>query len=127
MRLNRFMQQRSAIRLPQFGAPMLMSALGILLFFYQTSIGGEAPTFAPLPDRPAPSPLTNPVPLVSPARLNFGSVPIGKSATNTFLVENFGGGKLVGKASVHAPFKIVSGETYALRSKEVQIVMVMYA
>jgi len=51
---------------------------------------------------------------------------MGQSATNTFLLENFGRGKLVGKASVPAPFKIISGEKYSLKEKEVQVVTIVY-
>ena len=70
--------------------------------------------------------MTNGIILISPTRINFGTVKVGKSVTNTFLVENFGNGKLVGKASVSAPFKILSGESYSLRNKEVQVVTVVY-
>jgi hypothetical protein len=85
----------------------------------------QQPTFTPLPEKPSVA-LTNGIILISPAKLNFGSVQIGKSATNTFVIENFGRGKLVGTASVPAPFKIISGDKYALTSKEIQVVTVVY-
>lgn len=101
--------------------------LSALLLICLHKLSAEPPVFAPLPNQPTVN-LTNGIILVSPTRLNFGAVAIGKSVTNTFLVENFGHGKLVGTASVPAaaPFKIISGEKYALREKEVQIVTVVY-
>jgi hypothetical protein len=97
--------------------------LGLLLFC--SYVRAQQPAFPPLPEKPTFA-LTNGIILVSPAKLNFGSVQIGKSATNTFLIENFGRGKLVGTASVPAPFKIISGDKYALTTKEVQVVTVVY-
>lgn len=107
------------------GLPLnrILVLAGVLLFKYASA--AESPTFAPLPDQPT-FVITNGIILVSPTRLNFGAVPLGKSVTNTFLVENFGHGKLVGTASVPAPFKIISGEKYSLKEKEVQIVTVVY-
>ena len=58
--------------------------------------------------------------------LNFGPVPDKATATNTFLVENMGRGKLVGTATVPAPFKIISGGDYALRENEAQVVTITY-
>jgi len=99
--------------------------LAWLPFLIKYTSAAESPTFAPLPDQPSFA-ITNGIILVSPTRLDFGAVPLGKSITNTFLVENFGRGKLVGTASVPAPFKIISGEKYALKEKEVQVVTVVY-
>ena len=84
-----------------------------------------ASEFAPLPSQPAVT-LTNAIILVSPARLDFGSVAVGKSVTATFLVQNVGHGKLVGTAKVAAPFEIVSGGKYALTDREIQVVTVAY-
>jgi hypothetical protein len=95
------------------------------LFLSKCTSAADSPTFAELPSQPTFA-ITNGIILVSPTRLNFGAVPLGKSITNTFLVENFGHGKLVGTASVPAPFKIISGEKYALKEKEVQVVTVVY-
>jgi hypothetical protein len=53
-------------------------------------------------------------------------VAVNKTATNTFLVENMGGGKVVGTATVAAPFKILSGGSYTLRPKEAQVITVTY-
>ena len=53
---------------------------------------------------------TNPVIYVKPLVLNFGPVATNKTATATFIVENMGSGKLVGKATDPDPFKIVAGE-----------------
>jgi len=46
--------------------------------------------------------------------------------TNTFLIENAGGGKLIGKATVNPPFKVIDGGSYTLRENEAQVVTVVY-
>jgi hypothetical protein len=69
---------------------------------------------------------TNPVIFVKPAALDFGPVASNTTATNTFLVENMGSGRLAGTATVAAPFKILSGGNYTLRANEAQIVTVIY-
>jgi hypothetical protein len=69
---------------------------------------------------------TNPVIVVSPHTIDFGSVPWKGAVTNTFLVENWGGGKLVGKATVSRPFKILSGGSYRLGRADVQVVTISY-
>jgi hypothetical protein len=69
---------------------------------------------------------TNPVIFVKPTTLDFGPVAGNTTATNTFLVENMGSGKLVGTATVAAPFKILSGGDYTLRKNEAQVVTVIY-
>ena len=69
---------------------------------------------------------TNPVIVVTPTTLDFGRVATNTNATRTFLVENFGSGKLVGTATVAAPFKILSGGNYNLKENEAQIVTVIY-
>ena len=69
---------------------------------------------------------TNPVIVVTPITFDFGRVATNTNATRSFLVENFGGGKLVGTATVAAPFKILSGGDYTLKENEAQIVTVIY-
>ena len=69
---------------------------------------------------------TNPVIFVRPSTLEFGPVASDTTATNTFLVENMGSSKLVGTATVAAPFKILSGGDYTLRKNEAQVVTVIY-
>jgi hypothetical protein len=68
----------------------------------------------------------NPTIAVTPANLDFGAVKTNSAATNTFVVENVGGGRLIGKASVPAPFKILSGESYNLRRNEAQVITLRY-
>jgi hypothetical protein len=70
---------------------------------------------------------TNPVIFVQPTAMDFGPVASNATATNTFLVENMGSGKLVGTATVAAPFKILSGGDYTLRTKEAQVITVIYS
>jgi len=69
---------------------------------------------------------TTPIIAVSPRTIDFGAVPVKTSVTNTFLIENWGGGKLVGKATVAQPFKIISGGTYQLGPSDAQVVTVSY-
>ncbi len=92
-----------------------IKGIGLLLCMLVFSRGAIAGTL-----------FTNPIILISPASLDFGSIPLGKTATNSFVVENAGGGTLVGTASVAAPFKIESGASYRLKRAEVQIVTVIY-
>jgi len=55
---------------------------------------------------------TNPVIFVRPSTLEFGPVASDTTATNTFLVENMGSGRLVGTVTVAAPFKILSAGNF---------------
>ncbi len=82
--------------------------------------------FSPLPKSGGVT-VTNTILLVTPGSIDFGVVAPGKTATNTFLIENAGRGTLTGKATVPAPFKIISGAKYALKEKEVQVVTVVYS
>jgi len=70
--------------------------------------------------------ITNPVVMITPMLLDFGPVKTHTTATNTLLVENAGGGKLVGKATVAAPFKIISGASYSLKEDAAQLVTITY-
>jgi len=69
---------------------------------------------------------TNPVIIVSPTSLDFGTKPAGASTNLTLTVQNAGGGTLAGSASVSAPFQIVSGGTYSLGSNQTQTVTVKF-
>jgi hypothetical protein len=69
---------------------------------------------------------TSPIISVSPRSIDFGAIPFKTAVTNTFLVENWGGGKLVGKATVPRPFKILSGGTYSLGPSDAQVVTIAY-
>lgn len=69
---------------------------------------------------------TNPVIVVSPAMLKFGAADSHRALTNTFLVENAGGGKLVGKVKVKPPFRVIDGRSYILRENEAQVVTIVY-
>jgi hypothetical protein len=70
---------------------------------------------------------TNPIIVVTPMTMDFGTVTTNGIATNTFLVENAGAGTLRGKATVASPFKIVDGANYSLRENEAQVITVIYA
>lgn len=67
-----------------------------------------------------------PIISISPRHIDFGAVRWKRSVTNSIVVANWGGGKLVGKASVPAPFKILSGGSYRLGPDDVQIVTIAY-
>lgn len=68
----------------------------------------------------------DPVISVTPRKIDFGTIPTKTSVTNSFLVENWGGGKLVGKATVPKPFKILSGGSYQLGPADAQVVTICY-
>jgi hypothetical protein len=68
----------------------------------------------------------DPIIAVSPRHIDFGSVPLKTSVTNSFVLENWGGGKLVGKATVAKPFKIISGATYRLGPSDAQVITIVY-
>jgi hypothetical protein len=68
----------------------------------------------------------DPIISVSPRSIDFGQVSSTDTVTNSLLVENWGGGKLVGKATVARPFKILSGASYRLRPADAQIVTITY-
>lgn len=63
---------------------------------------------------------------VSPRHVDFGAVRWKHSVTNSLVVANWGGGKLIGKATVKAPFKILSGGSYRLGADAVQILTISY-
>ena len=69
---------------------------------------------------------TVPIINVTPRSIDFGAVSMKNTVTNSFLVENWGGGKLVGKATVPRPFKIISGGTYRLGPSDAQVVTITY-
>ena len=68
----------------------------------------------------------DPIIVVTPRHIDFGSVPLKSSVTNSFLLENWGGGTLVGKATVPKPFKIISGANYRLGRSDAQVITVVY-
>lgn len=70
---------------------------------------------------------TNPAISLNPGSLNFGSIAVQSNATQTFTVQNIGGGTLTGTASVGAPFSIVGNASYSLGSNVSQSITVRYA
>ncbi len=112
-------------RLLRYSPVILVLSTFLLFCNYGETIAAGAPGFSSVPKQSTFA-LTNAVILVSPTALDFGSVPVGNSTTNTFLVENIGRGRLIGAASVPAPFEIISGSNYDLREKEIQVVTVAY-
>lgn len=70
---------------------------------------------------------TSPIIFIQPQKLDFGTVAPREFSTNSFIIENVGGGTLTGKAEVPAPFKIVSGESYVLKRSEIQVVKIVYS
>jgi hypothetical protein len=92
----------------------LLALAGCLLVLVVPRIAGAATLF------------TTPVIFVTPMILDFGLVATNATATNTLVVENMGRGKLIGTATVAAPFKILSGGVYTLGENEAQIVTIIY-
>ena len=70
---------------------------------------------------------TNPVIVVSPASLNFGSILTNTTSSQTLVVQNTGGGTLTGTATVAAPYSIVSGGSYSLGANQSQTVTVRFS
>jgi hypothetical protein len=70
---------------------------------------------------------TNPVISVSPNGINFGSVLTNTVSSQTFVVQNTGGGTLTGTATVSGPFSIVAGGTYSLNANQSQNVTVGFS
>ena len=70
---------------------------------------------------------TNPVILVSPGNLNFGSVASNLTVTKSFLVQNVGGGMLAGTATASAPFRVAAGGSYSLGANQSQLVQISYS
>ncbi|HOX58075.1 MAG TPA: hypothetical protein P5205_14335 [Candidatus Paceibacterota bacterium] len=64
---------------------------------------------------------------VSPRRLDFASVPVGRIIQLSLTVQNAGAGTLSGEAKVSAPFRIVEGSRYALRDSQNQVITLQYA
>ena len=88
--------------------------------FAQTS-APFAPRADPLTGAAQPGPLLS----VSPSRLQFGLVGVGRTKDLTLTVQNVGDGKLVGAATVEGPFTI-SGSKYSLRSGQSKVLKVRY-
>jgi hypothetical protein len=70
---------------------------------------------------------TNPAVSVNPGSLLFASIPVSSSATQSFTVQNAGGGTLTGTASVSAPFSIIGSASYSLGSNATGTINVRYA
>jgi hypothetical protein len=64
---------------------------------------------------------------VTPATIVYGTLLSGTSKTNSFTVQNVGGGTLSGTASVGAPFNVLSGGSYSLGSNQSQTVTMVFS
>jgi len=64
---------------------------------------------------------------VTPASLNFGTIGVGNTADRTFVVQNTGGGTLIGTVSAAPPFSILSGGSFSLTVGATQMVMVRFS
>ncbi len=64
---------------------------------------------------------------VTPGNISYGTVLVGMSATNRFVVQNAGTGTLIGSASVSWPFSVVSGGSYSLGVGQTQAVVVVFS
>jgi subtilisin family serine protease len=67
---------------------------------------------------------TPPTLAVTPISRDFGRVPVGSSEDRTFTVQNTGSGVVRGNATTSAPFRVVSGGSYALSMGQSQRVIV---
>jgi hypothetical protein len=73
------------------------------------------------------APVILPILQVTPGSIAYGTLLSGTSKTNSFMVQNVGGGTLSGTASVGVPFSILSGGSYSLASNQSQAVMVVFS
>jgi hypothetical protein len=64
---------------------------------------------------------------VTPASLDFGSIPVNTTADRLFYVTNTGSAILTGSASVATPFSIITGGGYNLAAAQGQAVTVRYS
>ncbi|RYD84930.1 MAG: hypothetical protein EOP84_04085, partial [Verrucomicrobiaceae bacterium] len=62
-----------------------------------------------------------------PTSLSFGQVTVGTSANLSLTVKNNGGSSVTGRASVSAPFSIVSGGSYTIAAGASHVVAVRYS
>ena len=67
---------------------------------------------------------TNPVIMVSPTGINFGSILTNTTSSQVMVVQNTGGGTLAGTVTVAPPFSIVSGGSYSLAANQSQTVTI---
>lgn len=93
---------------------------------FDPAVTEKATTKGSSTNAPGSSLFPTPVVVITPGIMDFGGVLTNTYATNTFLVENAGRGKVVGKASVSPPFKITDGANYSLSRKEKQVVTIVY-
>jgi len=63
---------------------------------------------------------------VSPMNINFGTIPTNQVSSQTFSVQNNGGGVLTGAATVAAPFSITNG-SYSLGAGQSQLISIQFA
>jgi len=108
-------------------APVLIVlTIGLAL----TNLALAQPQFSPLPQESnranISALLEHPILSVVPRSLDFGWVAPGSTATNTFLVENAGGGTLIGRAVAPPPFRIVQGGAYHLPKNSSQVVTITF-
>jgi len=78
--------------------------------------------FAPFGIRPGTSGI-----LVTPAQFTFGRVQVGQTAQTQFTITNTGSARLVGRATVAAPFRVLSGASYALDPGRSHVVTLSFA
>jgi hypothetical protein len=73
--------------------------------------------------------VTNPVLSVTPTNLDFGIIGVGRAKNLSVVIQNLGGGTLVGSAtnSAGGVFSVVSGGTYALTNNQSQTVTIRYS
>jgi hypothetical protein len=70
---------------------------------------------------------TSPAITISARTLDFGSVCVGSIKKLSFMVQNVGGGILMGAANVSPPFSILGGSPCVLKPVQTQVITVQYA
>ena len=115
--------------IPQSGSPVINAGVNLNNLFNTDMAGNtrgslwDIGAFEYLGTAP---PNTNPVIVITPTNLNFGSIVTGSTSNLSLTVQNTGAGTLTGGASATVPYRIVSGGTYNLLSGQSQTVTVAY-
>ena len=103
-----------------FGTLVATQLIGTGFAVAQTNTSSPA-GMSPLTGSPPPGPVL----AVSPSILDFGLVGVGRTKDLTLTVQNVGGGKFTGTATVTAPFA-VDDNHYSLRSGQSKSLRVRY-
>ncbi len=99
------------------------AGVGLLLCF---AVAGSRAAFSSPTTSVASSNRGGPQIAHSPSILDFGLVGVGRDRILTLKIQNTGAASLKGKATVSAPFRVIKGENYDLKSDQSHTLKVRY-